>query len=128
MTAVLDGRDEAIIAERMAKLDAKAGPRVGDFVRFADGTLRRISYHWRDDEGWDGGCQTSDAGSYYLGNYGVSMSGGLFPCVPTESLTLTDEQRDGAVWIFHHDVHRAHNGVHASVPFRVYACPQEANR
>lgn len=123
-----DSRDEQIVASRMAKLDTQPGPRVGDFVRFNDGHHRRISCHWTDDSGWDGGCQTSDGGSFYLGDYGVSFSGGLYPSLPTESLIDTSETRHGSVWIFHHDYHTAHNGVTFSVPFRVFAFDGVANR
>jgi hypothetical protein len=123
-----DERDAAIVAERMARLDTRDEPRVGDYVRFADGTLRRVSYHWRDDEGWDGGCQTSDGGSFYLGNAGCSFSGSLYSCVPTESLKLTSERLPGPVWIFHHDQHRAHNGVTFMPDFRVYDCPHDPPR
>jgi hypothetical protein len=126
--STIDERDLELVRERMATLDARQGPRVGDFVRFADGTLRRISYRWTDDTGWDGGCQTSDGGSYYLGTHGVSMSGSLHPTVPTDSLRLTDERMDGSVWVFHHDMHRAHNGVDVTVSFRVFECDREAPR
>lgn len=117
-----DTRNAEIVARRMAMLDAREGPRVGDFVRFADGTLRRCSYHWSDDAGWDGGMQTSDHGSYYLGEGYVSMSGSLHPCVPTDSLKQTDETHAGAVWIFHHDIRRAGGAVHFELPFRVFDC------
>lgn len=118
----LDERDREIVRQRVTHLDSNEGPRVGDFVRFADGTERRISYLWPD------GAQTSEAGSYYLGDGYVSMSGSLHPCVPLESLTPTDEQMDGWVWIFHHDHHTAHNGVDVDVPFRVYTCDREPPR
>lgn len=124
----LDDRDQAILAERTAALDAVEEPRVGDFVVFADGVTRRISYHWHDGAGWDGGYQSSDGGSYYLGTGYVSMSGGLYTTVPKETLTLTDEKRDGSVWFFHHDHHTAHNGVDVMIPFRVYACSLPAPR
>lgn len=124
----LDQRDSEIIAQRLANIDSIDGPRVGDFVRFADNVERRISYHWRDDEGWDGGCQTSEGGSFYLGEHGCSFSGSLHPSVPTETLTLTDERRDGYVWIFHHDWHTAHNGVDVQIPFRVYESSANAPR
>lgn len=114
-----DARDRRIIGERMGALLERKGPRVGDFVDFADGTQRRISYLWPD------GAQTSDGGSYYLGRGYVSMSGALHPCVPLESLEPTGELRAGWVWIFHHDHHTAHNGVDARVSFRVFRCAQE---
>jgi hypothetical protein len=123
-----DERDAQHVAECMAALDERPGPRVGDFVIFADGTTRRISYHWRDDAGWDGGCQTSDSGSYHLGRYGVSMSGSLCSTVPTDSLVLTAERRQGSVWVFHHDFAGAGRGVTFYPLFRVYTCDREAPR
>ena len=121
---VLDERDEAILAQRVAALDAVEGPRVGDFVRFADGVERRISYIW--PEAWDdettSSVQTSDGGSYYLGDGYVSMSGSLYTGVHGRTLTLTDEQREGSVWFFHHNQHVAHNGVDVMIPFRVFTC------
>lgn len=116
-----------LLAASVANLDAREGPRVGDFVRFACSTVRRISYHWRDDAGWDGGVQTSDTGSYHLAPSGyVSMSGSLFTCVPTESLTLTDETREGSVWIWDGGFAGAGRAVHYLVPFRVYDCARDA--
>ena len=122
----LDDRDGGILARRTALLDAVSGPRVGDYVRFADGVERRISYDW-GVVGMDG-IQTSSGGSFYLGNGYVSMSGSLFGSVGVETLTLTDETRDGSVWFFHHDYHSAHNGVDATVSFRVYDCSVESTR
>src|SRR5271167_3580103 len=75
---ILDDRDAAIVAERMARMDARPGPRVGDFVRFADGVERRISHYWQaepDMPGWQAGAQTSDGGSWHLGSEGCSFSG-----------------------------------------------------
>lgn len=124
-----DARDEAILSERVAALDARQGHRVGDFVEFADGTVRRISHVWEgvNDDGSDS-VQTSDGGSYYLGRGYVSMSGGLYLGVSSTTLTPADEARMGGVWFFHHDYHRASNGVTALVPFRVFSCSQEATR
>jgi hypothetical protein len=115
-TYTADRQDEAIVAERMRNLNKQEGPRVGDWVTFADGTLRRISYDWGD------GVQTSDYGSFHLGEYGVSFSGGLYGTVPTDSLTLTQISRPGDVWIFHHDMAGAGRGVHFQPEFRVYSC------
>jgi hypothetical protein len=124
-----DERDAAIVATRTASLDELDGPRVGDYVRFADGTERRISYatpaEWLPEVD---SIQTSDGGSWYLGDGYVSFSGGLHPGVERASLTLTDETQRGSVWIFHHDYATAHNGVNASIPFRVYECSLEATR
>lgn len=128
MRAAADERDLTMLAERMEALDRIEGPRVGDFVRFADGVERRISHHWTDGEGWDGGIQTSDGGSWYLGNGYVSMSGSLYGCIPTDSLKLTDERKRGSVWIFHHDFAGAGRGVDLDAEFRVYVCAAEAPR
>jgi len=116
----LDTRDAAILAERVTTLDKQTGPRVGDYVRFADGTVRRISYDWGDS------LQTSAGGSYYLGNGYVSMSGSLYSGVPAETLTDTGERKDGRVWFFHHDYHTAGGGIDVVTSFRVYACTLEA--
>jgi hypothetical protein len=124
----LDDRDIAIIHRRLDAFDERTGPRVGDYVRFADGVLRRISYHWTDGTGWDGGCQSSDGGSFHLNDGGCSFSGSLYSTVPTESLTLTDERRDGRAWIFHHDLPKAHNGVDFIAECRVYESSANAPR
>lgn len=132
-----DGRDEAILRERVAAYNTVEGPRVGDFVRFADGVERRISYIW--DEGAGDGfwvtpgprrMQTSHPGAgFYLGNGYVSMgNGSLFRAVPESTLTDTGEVQAGQVWFFHHDHMTAHNGVYATIPHRVYACTEEAPR
>lgn len=123
-----DERDAEILAERIAEYDARQGPRVGDYVRFADDVTRRISYVWRDEHETVFSVQTSTGGSYYLGKGYVSMSGSLFGGVKPDTLTLTDETRDGGVWFFHHDWHTAHNGVDVTVPFRVFTCSEVATR
>lgn len=130
---ILDERDQAIVEERMTLIERLASPRVGDYVLFADGTERRISCLWSADDGWEASVQTSDlgAGRYYLGRFGLRFSGSLHPGVSVETLTETDERRDGDAWIFHHDSHRADNDVEFEAPFRVYRCsltPDEAER
>lgn len=113
----LTARDEEILATRRAALDAIEGPRVGDYVVFADGESRRFAYDWDES-----GIQTCKGGSFYLGNGYVSMSGGLEPPIPHDTLRRTEETRDGAVWFFHDDWHKAHNAVNVLIPFRVYTC------
>lgn len=131
MAPDFDDRDAEIVAARLALLDKIDGPRVGDYVDFADGTTRRISHDWGPLEDGEthgfwgpatGRYQTSDTGSYYLGDGYVSMSGGLFPALPAEAFTATDETREARVWIFHHDHWCAGNGVTVSVPVRVFTC------
>jgi hypothetical protein len=116
----LDKKDQEILAARVAAFDPTEGPRVGDYVEFADGIIRLISHVWADDAEWRGGVQTSDGGSFYLGDGYMSFSGGLYMSVPHESLTLTEDTRETRVWFFHHDYHTAHNGIDALITMRVW--------
>lgn len=122
-TMNLDEKDLAILTRRQAALQARPGVRVGDFVEFACGTVRRVSYVWPDESA---SIQTSDGGSYYLGDAGASMSGSLKPSVPASTLTDTGDYRWGDVWFFHHDAAMAHNGVNAQAAFRVFKCSRVA--
>jgi len=124
----LDDRDREILATRVAMLNKVEGPRVGDFVIFADKIERRISYIWCDEHDTVFLIQTSEGGSYHLSNGHVSMSGGLYDGVKLETLTPTDQVREGSVWFFHHDIWMAHNGVDTTIEFRVFTCSQEAPR
>jgi hypothetical protein len=113
-TTDLDERDAAIYSERFHALQDVHGPRVGDFVRFADGRMERISHDW------DGDVQTSEGGSFYLGKGYVSFSGGLNPSIPTSELVYKAEHKRGSCWFFHHDHYCADNGVAVDMDFRVY--------
>jgi hypothetical protein len=115
-----DQRDAEILKERVAQLNKRSGPRVGDFVRFPDGTVRRFSYIWDFEDGSDISAQTAGGGSFHLGECGVSFSGTLFSGIPGKSLTLTNEKRNGDVWFFHHGFAGADCGVNAVVEFRVF--------
>lgn len=124
MRPTIDDCDRELIATRSTTLAARTTPQVGDFVDFANGVTRRVSHlwtHWPDPT-----IQTSDNGSFYLGSDGCSFSGGLYPGLPAELFTLTDERREGSAWLFHHDNATAHNGVYFTVPFRVWHCAHEA--
>jgi hypothetical protein len=128
----LDQRDQEILAWRTTELDLITGPREGDYVEFANGITRRVSHvwgtEWDTEDGCMSGVQTTEGGSFYLGNGHVSYSGSLYQMVPMASLTDTWTARAGSVWIFHHDHHTAHNGIAAEIPFRVYKCSQDAPR
>lgn len=112
----LTERDLDILDARTKALNDVAGPRVGDYVEFP-GETRRIS-HIRDGESF----QTSQGGSYYLGDGWVSFSGGLFTSAPLASLTDTGRRHDGSVWFFHNDWATAGGGVDVIVAFRVFTC------
>lgn len=118
----MDVRDQIILEERIARLDAVPGPRVGDWVRFADGIERRISYIWRDEHDTMLSVQTSAGGSYHLGDGYVSMSGSLFVGVDPATLTATTETRVGSVWFFHHNLWRAYNAIDTEMTFRMFTC------
>lgn len=125
----LDQQDHDIACRRLLKFDAVNGPRVGDYVIFADGKERRISYIYGHD--WEEayqGAQTSDGGSWYFDEGYCDFSGALYPLVKLTTLTRTNEIKMGSVWIFHHNYHTAGNGVDFEIPFRVYKCSVSAPR
>lgn len=121
----LDDRDARLLAaadherlERLASLPDS--PAVGEWVRLADGTMRRVSHVWDWGDGPES-IQTSDGGSWHLHGSGtVSFSGSLHPGIKPDTLTLTGEQLPGWVWIWHHGYAAAHNGVDVRVSFRVW--------
>lgn len=122
MRPTFDERDAKIRERNLASWNHIPSPRVGDFVRFADGETLRISYvyDWLDVPAF----QVSRGGSWHLGDGYCSFSGALLRSTPLSTLTLTDETRDGLVWFFHHDYPQAHHGVDTHVPCRVYVCTE----
>jgi hypothetical protein len=125
----LDDYDRGILHERERAFNdpwRPTVPREGEFVRFADGTVRRISHVWRDEHDTVLSVQTSDSGSYYLGRGYMTMSGSLFRGVKPDTLKATEERMVGRAWFFHHDMHQAHNAVHVEIRLRVWDCSLEA--
>lgn len=117
---ILDERDAAILAERIAKLDSRDDFRCGDYVRFPDGRMERVSFVAPREWGDMHGVQTSTGGSWYLGDGYSSFSGSLNDFIPAARLKITDEIRPGSCWFFHHDYWTAGGGVDVEAPFRVY--------
>ena len=78
---MLDLHDSEILNARVTRLLYVESPKQGDFVRFADVVLRRISHVWLDENGSPDSIQTSDGGSFYLGDGYLSFSGSLFTSV-----------------------------------------------
>lgn len=117
-----DDRDREILDERRAAYFERKGIQSGDFVRFSDGTLRRVSHVWTDEQYSPEIIQTSGGGdmSFYLGKGYMSFSGSLHPGLDAALFTPTDELMDGYAWFFHHDMSMAHNGVNVTVPCRVW--------
>ena len=121
MRPQFDDQDKKILHRLKALFSKHTTPQVGDFVRFSDGKLHRISHIWDND----GIAQTSDNScgmSFYLDEGYATYSGGLFRGVSVYDMELSEETRDGKFWFFHHDWAEAHNGVDVSIPCRVWEC------
>lgn len=111
----LDDRDRELIAARVEARHRLSEPLEGDWVEFADGISRRISYVWETS------VQSSIGGSFHLAASGrMSHSGSLFTGAPLDTFTDSGELRDASAWIFHHDHRQAGNGVDTVVPVRVW--------
>lgn len=113
---------DAEIRDRRAQALKAHKLNVGDFVRFSDDVVRRVSYIWPDEDGRPESVQTSDGGSFYLGNGFVSFSGSLHHGVPFDSFVDTGDTFDGDVWIFHHDIPGAGCGVNTTIKFKIWRC------
>lgn len=113
---VLDVKDSEILERRENLFNTQHGPRVGDFIKRLDGKLARFSHKYSD------GLQTSVGGSWYLCYTGkANFSGGLDPSIPLERIKkVKDATKFGEFWFFHHDIAKAHNGVHVLINCDVY--------
>jgi hypothetical protein len=113
----LDQRDQDILAARIAARATIDGARVGDYVKMPDGSIRQLTYDWGDS------LQTtlpnSDASFYLTGSGHLDFSGSLDSAIPRANLHLLG-MMNARVWFFHHDQARAHNGVNATAPCRVF--------
>lgn len=110
-----DDKDQEILDRRMQNRNAFSRPLVGDYVIFPTGEVERFAHDW------DTALQTAPKGSFFLCENGkASFSGGLNPTIPIESLTLTEEMKDGVFWFFHHNYAGAGRATYVTVPCRVY--------
>lgn len=93
------------------------GPRVGDYVDFADGRQTRISVI----SGKQLQINAPEFGSsfHFLWWY-CSYSGGHGASLKLVDLIDTQTLRDGQVWFFHHDQSGPHRGVNCKIPCRIY--------
>lgn len=106
-----DEQDQQILKRREKQFLENKELKVGDFIRFGDGTLRRVAYVWSAEE-----VQTADpACALYLGEGGYQeFSGTLYHSTPKGTqFTRTDTSMQGSVWIFHHHQVEAHHGVYS---------------
>lgn len=127
MQPEFDARDQAILDARQAAFLAVTRIKVGDFVRFPDGSERRATYVWPDEQGNADGIQTGSVyGSYYLGDGYMDYSGSLYHCQDARQFERTGEFKQGRAWFFHHDYHRAFGGIDVLVNCPVWICREEA--
>lgn len=113
-----DEKDAAILKKRMAARRPRPDgcPRVGDFITDNTGEMRRVSHVW-----WDGKCQTTRGGEFYLGERGgCDYGGSLYRGEDMEKITLTTEKAQGRIWFFHHGVWGEGRGVEAKAEFPVW--------
>lgn len=102
--------------------EAIEGPRVGDYLLYADYSMARLAHHWGDS------VQPSSngtGGSYHLTATGVvSYSGGLEPSIAIGRLTkhyMGDYGiMAGPMWVCFRGILEAHCSVTVPVPCRVY--------
>lgn len=118
---MLDKTDQELLTLKISLWENKRYIKSGDFVRFKDGTLRRVSHVWQGDHGRPDFIQTSDRGSFYFGNGYMSFSGGLRPGLDASLFSLTNETIEGWAWFFSHDIRKANNAVNVKVPCQVWA-------
>jgi hypothetical protein len=114
----LDTKDHSIVKAILSIRSSFTIPEVGDYILRLDGTLERFSYTWAE------GIQTTNGkfgASFHLcSDGGASFSGGLLPAIPRDKIAPTDDSKEGAFWIFHHNEVKAHNGVHFTMPVKVW--------
>ncbi len=118
-----DEIDLGIANKRLMQWDEISGPRVGDFIIMQDGSYQRISNDW-----FDGRLQTSESGSYYLGNGLVSMSGWLNPSIPLNEIVPTTLKKEGNFWFFHNDMQAGSNSIGVKALCRVYQHVPESSK
>ena len=119
MKPSFDALDEQIKQIRIDAWNNRSGPRVGDFVRMPDGALLRFTHDFGEEIQTTAPREPGDQ-SFYFGHGYCSFSGSLDSPILKSDLFDTGATQEGPVWFFHHDSARAHNGVHTTIPCRVY--------
>jgi len=126
MPLELDSEDRRILAKRTALFNRQKGPRVGDFIVFADEVTRRIARVEPENGSPDRSVYLSDAYFYLSEKEGVLHNTRLHRPVQIRHMELTDKRRTGSAWTFHHGISTEHNGVNVEIRFRVYRCSELA--
>ena len=134
VNARVTNKNAEMLAERIAAYDKIEGPRVGDYLDFAEpqrsGYEGRTASSFRIAHDWGDRVQPAacggDTGSFYLSVGSLSYSGGLTPPIPTSRLEATGLHRSGCLWFFSENITGAGRGVHFSAQFRVFRVLPEA--
>lgn len=113
--------DFKIVENRLELWNEDQEPRVGDFIKMSNKSYERFAYKWPD------GMQTTNGGSFYLGDGYASMSGALNPTIPFDKIKRTDEMKEGFFWIFHNDIWQEGYGIDVLAPCRVYRFENKAS-
>ena len=109
-------KDLQIIKSREQEYNKIKGLRIGDFIHLPDNTYTQITHIWNQD----GQVQTGNNGSMHLGSGYISRSGSLDSGLNAKDLILTEETKQGTIWIFHKGFSGANRGVNYKINFRVY--------
>jgi hypothetical protein len=122
-----DEQDNAIAEERQAAFLNRQEIKSGDFIRFPDGTLKRVAHVWKDENDKPESIQPTmyEAGrdwSFYLGEGWMSFSGSLNTGIAASHFRKTDELMQGTCWFFHHDYATAGGAVYYKINCRVWQC------
>lgn len=113
-------RNAAAYAERVQAFNKRPGPRVGDFCRMLDGSLRRFTYDWGKSIQVTSFATEGQGCNFYLCVGGADYSGGLDPGVEKEKLQATSELRPGRFWFFDENWPGANRGRWFDIDCRVY--------
>ncbi len=117
-SVAFDERDALLLADKIKAREAIDGPRIGDYIKMLDGSLRRFTHDWCDS------IQTTALnhdGSFFLGLGYASFSGSLDPGVERPRIErVPGEVLSGRFWFFHHDSSGAARGVNCEITCRVF--------
>lgn len=121
MRPQFDAKDAEILAVRETAFNQVTGPRVGDFLKTADGFLR-FTHDWGESIQTTVGPKHPCHGdsSFYLGNGFADFSGSLDRAIDKTLLRDTGETMEGSFWFFHHNHACAENGVYFRMACRVF--------
>jgi hypothetical protein len=105
--------NETILKQRMERYNKIKGAKVGEFLKYK-------KWYVRFSEDLGDSLQTSEGGSFYLGNGYMSFSGSLNHGIDKDKIELTPERRMGSVWFFDEDIAGAGRGKYFQVKLRVF--------